>query len=448
MSDSFDLIVLGAGSGGLATAFRAARHGATVALLEPGALGGTCVNVGCVPKKAMWYAAQMAESQQLALDYGFASTPGALDWPTFVSHRQNYIERIHASYRKRLAESRIELIDAFGTLSGPNTVMAGMRELRAAHLVIATGARPRRLDRPGFDLGTVSDGFFALRECPRRVAIVGGGYIGVEFAGVLRTLGAEVELFARGHLLRGFDTEMSLALGDSMREQGIKVHYLCDVDAVHGDPGKLMLDCDDGDRRGPYDALLWAVGRIPNSADLGLEACGVGMDKAGHILVDSQQNTHTEGIYALGDVTSRIALTPVAVAAGRKLADRLFGGQPDACLDYENIPSVVFSHPPLAGVGMAEHVAREIHGDSVRTYTARFTPMQLALSRHPQKSLMKLVCVGEDERVVGVHILGPGADEMLQGFAVAVKMGARKADFDATVAIHPTSSEELVLMTP
>jgi glutathione reductase (NADPH) len=445
MNNDFDLIVLGAGSGGLATAFRAARHGARVALLEPGALGGTCVNVGCVPKKAMWYAAEMAEAQRIAVDYGFASTPGALDWAAFIARRQAYIERIHASYRKRLAESGIDVIAARGRLVAAHEVEAGGRRLGAPDVVIATGARPKRLDVPGFDFGIVSDGFFDLRACPRRVAVVGGGYIGVELAGVLHALGAEVELYARGHLLRGFDTEVSLALGEAMRAQGIAIHYLCDIDAARREGEGIVLECAK-EHRGPYDTVLWAAGRVPNSGGIGLAEQGVECDTRGHVLTDALQNTSVSGIYAIGDVTSRTALTPVAIAAGRKLADRLFGGQPDARLDYDNIPSVVFGHPPLAGVGLTEHGAREIHGDDVRVYRARFTPMQLALSDHPQQTLMKLVCVGAEERVAGVHILGPGADEMLQGFAVAVKMGARKADFDATVAIHPTSAEELVLM--
>jgi glutathione reductase (NADPH) len=446
MSDELDLIVLGAGSGGLASALRAARHGARVAVVEAGAIGGTCVNVGCVPKKAMWYAAQMAEMQQLAVDYGFASVPGALDWPTFVARRQAYIDRIHVSYRKQLATWNVELVEARGRLADARTVIAGGRTLRAPHVVVATGARPRRLDTPGFDLGIVSDGFFALRACPRRVAIVGGGYISVELGGVLRALGAEVHIYARGHLMHGFDAQMSLALGEAMRAQGIEIHYQCGVDAVRRDGDHLMLDCDAGDHMGPYDLLLWAVGRVPNSGDIGLEALGVALDAGGHVRVDARQNTSVEGLYALGDVTDRLALTPVAVAAGRCLAERLFGGDADAFLDYENIPSVVFGHPPLGGVGLTEQAARELHGNAVRCYSAQFVPMQLALSDRPQPTLMKLVCAGADERVVGVHVLGPGADEMLQGFAVALRLGACKADFDATVAIHPTSAEELVLM--
>ncbi|MGB8633699.1 MAG: glutathione-disulfide reductase [Rhodanobacteraceae bacterium] len=444
-SDSFDLAVIGAGSGGLGTAIRAASHGARVALFEEGPLGGTCVNVGCVPKKAMWYAAEAADIQQRALEYGFESRPGALDWNRFIGKRQQYIERIHASYRRRIDGLAIELIPQRARLAGPGKVRTADRSIDAGHVVIATGAHPRRLDLPGFDLGIDSDGFFDLDACPERVAVIGGGYIGVELAGVLHALGARVDLYTHHNLLRGFDADLTRRLGEIMSSHGIGMHTRCNVSGVQRSDKGLQLGCDDG-LMGPYDTVLWAVGRLPNSAGLGLEEQGVELDARGHVLVDSCQNTSVAGIHAIGDVTSRVALTPVAVAAGRKLADRLFGNRPDARMDYDNIPSVVFAHPPLGSVGLSEVEARERDGDAVRSYVAEFTPMQLAFSDHPFKALMKLVVTGEEERVVGVHILGPGADEMLQGFAVAVKMGARKADFDATVAIHPTSSEELVLM--
>lgn len=447
MPFTHDLIVLGAGSGGLATAFRAARLGARVALLEPGALGGTCVNVGCVPKKAMWFAAQMAESQQLARDYGFDLAPGRLDWPTFVARRQRYIDGIHASYRKRLAAAGIELLPSRGDIVAEQTVVAAGRNLKAPHIVVATGARPRRLDLPGFDLGIDSDGFFDLRACPPRVAVVGGGYIAVELAGVLRALGAEVDVLTRGRLLTRFDHEMTDALGEWMRAHGIGVHCVCEVRGLTRDGQGVRVDSSSGPAANVYDQVLWAVGRVPNGRGFGLEQLGVACDDAGHLRVDAFQNTSIDGIHAIGDVTANPALTPVAIAAGRQLAERLFGGHADAHVDYDNIPSVVFSHPPLASVGLDETTARARHGDTVRCYHARFTPMQLALSDTPHKALMKLVCAGDDERVVGVHILGPGADEMIQGFAVAVKMGARKADFDATIAVHPTAAEELVLMT-
>lgn len=447
MTHTHDLIVLGAGSGGLATAFRAAGHGARVALLEPKALGGTCVNVGCVPKKAMWYAAQMAEAQQLACDYGFDSTPGRLDWKTFVARRQRYIDGIHAGYRKRIQAADIELVPASGCIKAAQTVVAAGQTFTAPHIVLATGARSRVLGVPGFDLGIDSDGFFDLDACPSRVAIVGGGYIAVELSGVLRALGAEVDVLARHRLLSGFDDDMTDALGEWMRDEGVGVHYRCSVRGVRREGDGLHLETDTAAASGPHDLVLWSVGRVPNTENMGLEAVGVDCDEGGHVVTDAFQNTRADGVYAIGDVTARQALTPVAIAAGRCLADRLFDHREDARLDYTNIPSVVFGHPPLASVGLDEATARKQAGDSVRCYTTRFTPMQLALSEHPRKAMMKLVCEGGDERVVGVHILGPGADEMIQGFAVAVKMGARKADFDATVAVHPTAAEELVLMS-
>jgi glutathione reductase (NADPH) len=446
-AEHFDLIVIGAGSGGLGTALRAAKYGVRVALLEPRELGGTCVNVGCIPKKAMWYAAQVAEAQQLAVDYGFAGTPGALDWPTFIERRQGYIERIHESYKRNLEQHGVTVIRAIGRLNAAHEVEAAGRQLHAPHIVIATGGRPHRLDTPGFEVGMDSDGFFDLRACPARTAIVGGGYIAVELAGVLRALGGEVDMYVRGRLMGDFDVEMADHLGETMLANGIRIHYQCQITAARRHGKDILLDCDEGTHPGPFDALIWAVGRDPNSDGAGFEQVGIDTDPAGHIVTDAWQNTSVEGIYAIGDITARKALTPVAVAAGRCLADRLFGGKPQAKIDYELIPSVVFSHPPLASVGLSEEDARLQHGDEeVHIFRQAFTPMQLSLSSHAAKTLMKLVCVGNDDRIVGMHILGPGADEMMQGFAVAVKMGARKADLDATVAIHPTSAEEMVLL--
>jgi glutathione reductase (NADPH) len=447
MTASHDLIVLGAGSGGLATAFRAAQHGARVALLDPGALGGTCVHRGCVPKKALWFAAQWAQAQQFAVEVGFASTPGPLDWERFREVRARYIDAIDQRYAQRLQEAGVQLIRQAGRFVLADTVeLTDGSQLQAAQIVIATGARPRTLALPGFGLGMVSDDVFALQALPRRVAIVGGGYVAVEFAGLLQALGSDVEVLAHERLLEGFDAELVRALRELMEAQGIRVSLQSAVQAVHRGTDGILLDDAATGSRGPFDALLWAVGRVPNTEALGLASIGVGTDERGHVRTDAQQNTNVAGIHAVGDVTARKALTPVAVAAGRQLADRLFGGQPEARLDYENIPSVVFSKPPLGMVGMTEEDAREQHGDAVTVYRSRFTPMQWALAGGHGRSLMKLICVGSDERVLGIHVLGPGADEMLQGFAVALKLGLRKRDLDATVAIHPTSAEELVLM--
>ena len=445
--DECDLVVIGAGSGGISVAIRAARYGARVVLLEPNAIGGTCVNVGCVPKKAMWIAAELAEAQALAREVGFATEPGSLDWVEYVRRRQEYIDDIHASYRRRFAEFGIELVDGYGRFVDAKTIASGARTFRAEHVVIATGARPRRSTIPGGDLGIVSDGFFDLRASPRRVAIVGGGYIAVELAGVLHALGAEVTIHARGeHLLGGFDAETTAQLQTAMLERGVRIAMGREPAAVAREGEAYALSFADGEASGGYDTLIWAIGRDANTGRLDLDKAGVRVGPGGHVETDDWQDTNVDGIHALGDVTGRLALTPVAVAAGRRLADRLFGNMPDAKLDYANVPTVVFSHPPLGAVGLSEEAARAVHGEDVAIYRVRFRPMFSALTGGDERTFMKLVCVGADERVVGIHVVGRAADEMLQGFAVALKAGARKSDFDATVAIHPTSSEELVLM--
>lgn len=447
MTASQDLIVLGAGSGGLATAFRAAQHGARVALLDPAALGGTCVHRGCVPKKALWFAAQLAQAQQLAVEFGFASQPGPLDWEHFRGLRQRYIDAIDQRYAQRLQEAGVQLLRQAGRFVAADTIeLSDGNRLQAAQIVIATGARPRRLALPGFELGMVSDDMFALHALPHRIGIVGGGYVATEFAGLLRALGSEVEVLAHGPLLQGFDDELVQALMQQMHAYGIRFSSHSAIHAAHRTADGIMLDDASTASHGPYDALLWAVGRSPNTEALALGTAGVRTDDRGHVLTNTRQDTNVAGIHAVGDVTARKALTPVAVAAGRRLADRLFGGQPDAQLDYENIPTVVFAEPPLGMVGLTEAQARSQYGDAVRVHCSRFTPMQWALVGRHEQSLMKLICVGVEERVVGIHALGPGVDEMLQGFAVALKLGLRKRDLDATVAIHPTSAEELVLM--
>jgi len=445
--DQRDLIVLGAGSGGLSVAIRAARYGARVTLLEANAIGGTCVNVGCVPKKAMWIAAELAEAQALAREAGFANVPGPLDWIEYVRRRQAYIDDIHASYQRRFTEFGIELVTEYGRFVDARTIATGSRTLTAKHIVIATGARPRRPAIPGGELGIVSDGFFDLRASPRRVAIVGGGYIAVELAGVLHALGAEVTVYVRGeHLLGGFDAEATGQLQLAMLARGVHIVMGREPVSVTRTDERHDLHFADGEIADGYDALIWAIGRDANIERLDLGNAGVRVAPTGHIETDEWQNTNVEGIHALGDVTGRLALTPVAVAAARRLADRLFGNKPDAKLDYTNVPTVVFAHPPLGSVGLSEETARAMHGDEVAIYRVRFRPMFSALTGGDERTFMKLVCVGADERVVGIHVVGRAADEMLQGFAVALKAGARKCDFDATVAIHPTSSEELVLM--
>lgn len=441
----FDLVVIGGGSGGLAAAFRAAEHGARVALLEPGELGGTCVNVGCVPKKAMWLAAQIAGHIELAAQLGFEVGAPEFDWCEFITHRQRYITNIHASYRRRLDEAGIVTVASRGRLVDARTVECadGVR-LRAGRVVIATGGRPRVPPIPGAELGLVSDDFFHLSAAPARVAVVGGGYIGVELSGLLRMLGSEVELFARGpRLLHGFDRELVERLQENYRQSGIALRLEHDVAALErADDGRVRI----AGHAKAFDAVLFATGRRPNTDGLGLDAAGVDTDAAGHVCVDEWQDTSADGVHAIGDVTDRVALTPVAIAAARRLMDRVFGGVADARLDYDNIPTVLFSHPPLGTVGLTAERAREVHGDDVHEYRADFRDMLHALADMPQRSLFKLVCTGPERRVVGIHLLGEAADEILQGFAVALKKGITLDDLRDTVAIHPTSAEEVVLM--
>ena len=445
----FDLVVIGGGSGGLAAAFRAAGHGARVAMLEPNALGGTCVNVGCVPKKAMWLAAYVAENIALASRLGFDVGAPRLDWCEFITHRQRYIHNIHESYRKRLDAAGIVAMPTRGRLLDANTVETsdGVR-LQAPHIVIATGGHPWRPDVPGAGLGLVSDDFFHFDAAPGRVGIVGGGYIAVELAGVLQSLGCCVELFVRGpRLLGGFDRELAERLQHNYHQAGVALHFDHALQSLHdAGAGKRQIVDGVGERSQPLDAVIFATGRRPNTVELGLASAGVDTDRQGHVLVDAFQNTSTGGIYAIGDVTDRIALTPVAIAAARRLMDRLFAGKADAKLDYDNIPTVVFSHPPMATVGLSEEDARERHGDEVHVYRADFRAMVHALADVPQRSLFKLVCVGSERRVIGIHLLGEAADEIMQGFAVALKKGIVLDDLADTVAIHPTSAEEVVLM--
>ncbi|HRP71190.1 MAG TPA: glutathione-disulfide reductase [Luteimonas sp.] len=446
----FDLVVLGGGSGGLAGAFRAAQHGARVALLEPGELGGTCVNVGCVPKKAMWLASELAEHIALASRLGFdvAQSP-RLDWPTFIASRQRYIHGIHASYRRRLDEAGIVLVPAHGRLHDAHTIeCSDGTALRAKYILLATGSSPRRPDVPGAHLAGVSDDFFHLRDAPDRVALLGGGYISVELAGVLQALGSRVDVYARsGRLLSHADAELTERLQENYHQQGIGLHFGYRLAAIEGEAGRLELRDADGKASTAYEHVILATGRRANSDGIGLDAAGVAVDDDGNILVDDFQRSSVPHIVAVGDVTGRATLTPVAIAAARRAMDRVFDGQADAKLDYDDIPTVVFSHPPLAAVGLTEAQARERHGDDeVHVYHSTFRPMLQALADRPQHSLFKLVCVGDDRRVAGIHLLGEGADEILQGFAVALKKGITLADLRNTVAIHPTSAEEVVLM--
>jgi glutathione reductase (NADPH) len=446
MDKHFDLIAIGGGSGGLAVAEKAAQYGKKVAVVEAVKMGGTCVNNGCVPKKVMWYAANLAHAVDDANAFGIPAQRGATDWAKLVAGRQRYIGNINNYWDGYVDDSGITRIDGKARFVDAHSIEVNGEQYTAQHIVIATGGRPIVPPVPGAELGITSDGFFELQQQPKKVAVIGGGYIGVELAGVLRALGSEVTVVAlENRVLELFDDMISEVLMAEMRKQGIELRMSFQVAGLARTAAGIAMDAANGERLDGFDTVIWAVGRAPNTRDLNAEAAAIEMRANGIIPTDEYQNTNVAGVYAIGDITGRTPLTPVAIAAGRRLADRLFKGMSQAKVDYDNIPSVVFAHPPVGTVGLTEQQARERH-DKVTVYKTDFTPMRHALSEHGVTTAMKLVCAGEAQQVVGIHLIGDNVDEMLQGFAVAVKMGATKADFDNTVAIHPISAEELVTM--
>ena len=449
MSKHYDYIAIGGGSGGIASVNRAASYGKKCALIEAGDLGGTCVNVGCVPKKVMWYSAQIADAiQKYGSDYGFNSELKSFDWKKLVENRQAYIQRIHASYQSGLSKNQVDVIHGFATFVDHKTIEVNGETFTADHILIATGTQPSRPNIEGAEHGIDSNGFFELQELPKRTAIIGSGYIAVELAGVLNSLGSDVQLFIRKHLpLRSLDKFLGETLLESMRSDHIQVHtQATPVKVSKLEDQSLLLQLEDGTQH-IIDCLIWAVGREPNTKALKLERTHIQLDDSGYIQVDQFQNTSQSGLYAVGDIIGKAELTPVAVAAGRKLSERLFNGKSEEYLNYENIPTVVFSHPPIGTVGLTEEQAIAQFGqDQIKVYSSSFTSMYTAVTQHRQVSKMKLICAGTEEKIIGIHGIGYGMDEILQGFAVALKMGATKKDFDDTVAIHPTSAEEFVTM--
>jgi glutathione reductase (NADPH) len=444
---AFDLISVGGGSGGLACAQRAAEHGAKAAVIESQRLGGTCVNVGCVPKKVMWNASGIARSIADAADYGFDVASGGGDWAVLKGKRDALVLRLNGIYERNLANKGVAYVRGRGRFLDAHTLEVDGRRLKAPHIVIATGGKPSLPAVPGAQLGITSDGFFDLERRPQRVAVVGSGYVACELAGAFHELGSEVQLFVRrDRVLTHFDAMLGKSLMREMRALQMVIHeHFVPVAVRAGTAGKSLL-AEDGRQFDGFDCVLWAVGRAANVDGLDLDRAGISPDRHGFVAADGFQNTAVAGIYAIGDVTGRAPLTPGAIAAGRRLADRLFGGRPDRRLDYDLIPTVVFTHPPIGTVGLSEAAARAAHGDAVKIYETGFVGLYNALTGRKPRTDMKLVCAGPDEKILGCHIIGAGADEMLQGFAVAIRMGATKRDFDDTVAIHPTSAEELVTM--
>ena len=447
MTDNYDLIVIGGGSGGLAHAQRAAEYGVNVAVVEYAPLGGTCVNVGCVPKKIMWQTAHQAEQFQYAADYGFDVSVGDHRWHDLKQRRDKYIVRLNGIYEANLGKRNVVTIHGKAFFVDAHTIEVDGTRYCADHYVVATGGYPIVPRIKGAEFGITSDGFFQLEEMPGRVALVGSGYVAVELAGIFNALGADTSVLVRKDgVLRKFDRMLRESLQASLREHSIQLETGVVPHELERSDAGLTLIAEDGRSFGCYDQVVWAVGRAPHTEELMLEAAGVGKDGYGFIPVNDLQETNVANIHALGDVTGRAALTPVAIAAGRRLADRLYGGMDGRHLDYRCIPSVVFSHPPIGTVGLTEDQARAEYGDDVKIYTSRFAPMLYAMGEKKVQTAMKLVTKGPDEQVVGCHLIGDAVDEMLQGFAVAIRMGATKKDFDDTVAIHPTSAEELVTM--
>ncbi|XP_013779561.1 glutathione reductase, mitochondrial-like isoform X2 [Limulus polyphemus] len=447
-SKKFDYLVIGGGSGGIASARRAAEFGIQVGLVESDRLGGTCVNVGCVPKKLSFYCAHHAEMIHDLKDYGFLMSEYQLDWGTFKRKRDEYVKRLNGIYENNLIKSKVELIRGKAKFVGDRVVEVNDKLYSGKHVLIATGGYPSIPDIPGAEHGITSDGFFELQIIPKKTVVVGAGYIAVELSGILNALGSNVHLvIRRDKVLRNFDCMISTAITEEIVESGIKLEKNNQVKHVEKQcDGKLTILLKDENMITDVDCLLWAIGRKP-SIELQLMNAGVKLNDTGHILVDEYQNTSHSSVYALGDVCGKFLLTPVAIAAGRCLAHRLFDNQPEKKIDYSNIPTVVFSHPPIGTVGLTEEEALQQYGrENLRIYRSAFIPLYYAITEKKSKCLMKLICHGKDEKVIGLHMMGLGCDEILQGFAVAIKMGATKKQFDECVAIHPTTAEELVTM--
>ena len=451
MSNHFDIIAIGAGSGGLSIAERAAAYGAKTAVIEASELGGTCVNLGCVPKKVMWYGASVAHALHDAQDYGFDLSIGDLNWKKLVAKRENFIGGIIDWYHDYLAESKVEVIEGFAKFIDNKTLEVDGEQYTADHIVISTGGRPIvPANIEGAEYGLTSDQFFQdLDEVqPQKVVVVGGGYIALEFAMLMNGLGSDVSVLHQGWpVLEGFDGTLRTTLRRQMEADNITLNdegIISKIEKISED--NLTIYFEDGTQIENVNALIWAIGRVPNTDNIGLENTDVALDTRGMVVVDDEEKTSVEGIFALGDIIGKAPLTPVAIAAGRRLGDRLYGGKPNRKMSYDNIATVMFTHPPIGTIGLSEEKARAEYGNQVKVYQTSFVPLYHQMTRNKVKTLMKLIVLGEEEKIIGCHLIGLGVDEMLQGFAVAIRMGATKQDFDDTIAIHPVSAEELVTM--
>ena len=439
----FDLFVIGGGSAGVRCARIAAGHGARVGIAEDRFWGGTCVNIGCVPKKLLVQAGEYGGFAEDAAGFGWQIQKGPHDWAALIAAKDREIARLSGIYRRLLDQAKVTIFDAHARLTGPHTLDVGGVAVRAARIVVATGGHPVALPIPGAELGIISDAAFELPVMPRRVALVGSGYIAVEFAGIFAALDAEVDLVYRQPLpLRGFDGDLRAALAPALENAGIRLHPNCTPTAITEDGDAKHMHLSDGSAIAA-DLVFFATGRAPATRGLGLEEAGVAMGKQGEVLVNDMLATSVGHIYAIGDVTDRLNLTPVATAEGHALADSLFGHNPRA-VSLRNVATAVFSTPPVATCGLSEEQAAAEGPADI--YVSRFTPMRHTLSGRKRQTLMKLVVQQATGLVLGAHMLGEDAPEIMQGLAIAIGMGAHKADFDRTIGIHPTAAEEFVTM--
>lgn len=443
----YDLFVIGAGSGGVRASRIASAHGARVAVAEEYRIGGTCVIRGCVPKKLLVYGSHFAEELHDAANYGWTVEGLSFDWATLRDTVLRDVDRLNAAYTTTLENNRVERFLERATVTGPHSVrLASGREITAKYILVATGAWPVMPDFPGNEHCITSNEVFHLESLPRRVVIAGAGYIALEFAGIFNALGCHVTIAVRSEtLLRGYDESLRDRLLQITMARGIEYRFNSPIDRVEkGADGSLSVHLTGGEEPLHADAVLVATGRVPKVEGLGLESAGVELRANGAVVVDEHNRTTCDSIYAVGDVTDRVQLTPIAIREGQAFADRVFAGI-DTRIDYDNIPSAVFSQPPLAGVGLTESEARKRYG-SVRVFTSDFRPMKNIFAERAERGLYKLVVDAATDRVLGVHMIGPEAPEILQAVAIAVRAGLTKADFDATVALHPSMAEELVLM--
>ncbi|KAI8916319.1 hypothetical protein EDD86DRAFT_198270, partial [Gorgonomyces haynaldii] len=452
---SFDYLVIGGGSGGVASARRAASYGKSVGLIEFQRLGGTCVNVGCVPKKVMWNTAHIAETLHEAKEYGFDVDYKSFDWNMLKQKRDAYVKRLNGIYENNLKKEGVEYIKGYAQFVDAHHVRVGDEIYRGEHVLLASGSKAWFPDVPGVkEHGLTSDGFFELEKQPKKVAIVGAGYIAVELAGVFKSLGTEVDLYIREqYFLRHFDSIIREGVMNEYKRIGINILPCRQLNSLEKKAdGTYDISATDKTSQTAmvhtgYDAAIFAIGRIAHLDNMNIQSTGIKLKESGFVSVDAYQETGVPGLYALGDVCGVEMLTPVAIAAGRRLSDRLFGGKEGSKLDYENIASVIFSHPTCGSVGLSEEQAIAKYGkDKIKIYQSKFVNMYYGMTSHKPSTHHKLVCLLPEEKVIGVHLFGLASDEILQGFAVAVKMGATKQDFDNTVAIHPTAAEELVTM--